>query len=248
MKISVSSRPAEELMPLHELYRQEANCQLVKYSFWSRGFLDTYLIEIDGKVAGHGAVANRYDDDKILEFHTLPEHRRHALRMFHALIDRSKATHILAQSNVPLMLRMLHEFATELTAETVLFADAWATQLPSPQGTAFRQRKESAELPLFPHHVEPEGDWLLETNGAIVATGGFLTHYNPPYADLYMEVIESHRLQGFGSYLIQELKKACYAAGKLPAARCDIRDRASRCCLEKAGMLTCGHLVTGRLR
>jgi GNAT superfamily N-acetyltransferase len=146
------------------------------------------------------------------------------------------------------MLRMLHEFATEIAAETVLFADAWPTQLPCPQGTVFRQRKDTAELPIFPHHVEPEGDWLLENDGAVIATGGFLTHYNPPYGDLYMEVLDSQRQRGFGSYLIQELKKVCYAAGKVPAARCGIDNQASRRTLEKAGMLACGHLLTGRLR
>ena len=33
-----------------------------------------------------------------------------------------------------------------------------------------------------------EGDWVLVREGEVVATGGFLTHYNEPFADLYMAV------------------------------------------------------------
>ena len=65
------------------------------------------------------------------------------------------------------------------------------------------------------------GDCLLEVDGAIVATGGILTHYNPPYGDIYMEVDEPIRRRGYGSYLVQEVKRACYEMGKVPAARCN---------------------------
>jgi hypothetical protein len=34
--------------------------------------------------------------------------------------------------------------------------------------------------------VEPVGEWLIEDEGFIVATGGIAQHYNPPYGDLYM--------------------------------------------------------------
>jgi hypothetical protein len=36
-------------------------------------------------------------------------------------------------------------------------------------------------------------------DGAIVATAGALTHYNAPYADLYMEVEPHARRRGFGA-------------------------------------------------
>ena len=81
----------------------------------------------------------------------------------------------------------------------------------------------------------------------VVATGGFLTHYNPPYADIYMEVDEAHRRRGYGSYLIQELKRVCYETGRIPAARCDVSNAGSRSTLEKAGLLPCARLLTGVL-
>ena len=67
----------------------------------------------------------------------------------------------------------------------------------------------------------------------IVATGGILTHYNPPYGDLYMEVDPAHRRQGLGSFLIQELKRTAYATGRVPAARCNVANTASRATLQR---------------
>ena len=95
--------------------------------------------------------------------------------------------------------------------------------------------------------MEPVGEWLIEHDGAIVATGGIATHYNPPYGDLYMEVDEPYRRRGYGSYLIQELKRACYEMGRVPAARCNVSNAASRATLQKAGLLPCARMLSGVL-
>jgi GNAT superfamily N-acetyltransferase len=248
MEIEVKRRTTEELIGRHALYRAEANCQLIRDSFWARGFLDAWEIEIDGRFAGYGAVANRYDKGRVIEFYALLEYRRHAVTMFQQLLAASEATHVEAQTNVPLMLLMLHDCATGIRAEKVLFADAYTTQLTCPEGGIFRHKREAEERPIFEHHHEPEGDWVIEAGGAIVATGGFLTHYNPPYGDIYMEVIESRRGRGFGSFLIQELKRVCYENGRRPAARCDVANAGSRKTLEKAGLLACGHLLVGEVK
>ena len=34
---------------------------------------------------------------------------------------------------------------------------------------------------------------------------------------------QRYRQQGFGSYLVQEIKRPCYEMGKIPAARCGAR-------------------------
>ena len=107
------------------------------------------------------------------------------------------------------------------------------------------QRKRVSSI--FPHAYEPVGEWVIESDGTIVATGGFLTHYNPPYADIFMEVTEAARRQGIGSYLLQELKRVCYEAGMRPAARCNPDNLASRRTLEKAGFLPCGRLLVGEV-
>jgi len=98
---------------------------------------------------------------------------------------------------------------------------------------------------IFGHTSEPVGDYVVELKGEIVASGGFLLHYNPPFADLYMEVREDRRRRGIGSFLLQEVKRECYLAGRVPAARTGIRNVASRATLSKAGLRVCGFMLLG---
>jgi len=248
MDIHIERRDWPELFAQHELYRAEANCQLIRDSHWARGFLNCYAIEVDGKRAGHAAIAERYDKGRVLEFYTFPDFRGMATRMFAEFLRASEPTHIEAQSNVRLMLDMLKEFADEIVEERFLFADGQRTQLNCPANGIFRRLKALGELPLFNQGTEPPGDWVIEAGGKIVATGGYLTHYNPPYADLYMEVDESQRRKGFGSYLIQELKRVCGENGYRPAARCNYENFASRKTLERGGMRVCGQVLVGAIK
>src|SRR5438445_13732836 len=83
------------------------------------------------------------------------------------------------------------------------------------------------------------GGYTLSHNSEIVATGGFMLNYNMPYADIYMEVKEHVRKQGYGSLMVQELKKEIYLRRRVPAARCNIRNQASKATLLKAGFFIC---------
>ena len=159
--------------------------------------------------------------------------------MFRVLLDASGATELEAQTNMPLMLTMLEAFATEVRDEKLLFADGPATELSIP-GAVFRGRK--------PDDEGPGGEWVVVVDGTVVGGGGILKHYNPPYGDLYMEVLESARRRGVGSFLIQEMRRACREAGRVPAARCDTTNEPSRRTLERGGMVPCGRLVAGRVR
>lgn len=246
MDIQVCRTEYKEVEALRGLYRQEANCQIIHDSILSRGMADPYLIFADGRIAGYGAVRNKHDVGRLMEFYTLPALRSMAQRMFRELLDVSQATSIEAQTNIPWMLTMLYDCATEITVENILFYDAFTTNLACPTGL-FRRSTPQDAASLFPHRDEPIGDWVVEANGKVVATGGFLCHYNPPYGDIYMEVEESQRRQGFGSYLVQELKKVCYEAGKKPAARCNPANLGSRSTLQKAGLLPCGRLLSGKV-
>jgi GNAT superfamily N-acetyltransferase len=243
MKIQADRAEYADVQKLRELYRQELNCQIIRDSFLARGLADPYLIQVDGRIAGYGAISNKYDKGRIVEFHTLPHVRSAALQMFRELLAASKATHVEAQTNAPLMMLMLIDCATNVTAEKVLFRDAFITNLASPGGQ-FRPATPQD----FRDQPEPGGDWVIELDGKLVAWGGFLTHYNPPYGDLYMEVAQPTRQQGFGSFLLQEVKKKCYEAGLKPAARCNADNAGSRRTLEKAGMLPCGHLLFGEVK
>ena len=122
--------------------------------------------------------------------------------------------------------------------ENLLFEDGPETFLTCPDAK-FRARREG--------DAGPDGEWVVERGGDVIAAGGVLGHYNPPFADLYMAVEPRVRGDGVGSYLVQELRAACKESGAIPAARCDPGNTASRRTLVRGGMLECGRLVAGAL-
>lgn len=232
--------------PLRGLYRQEMNCQIIHDSLLERGLADSYLLLADGRVAGYGAVRNAYGAGQMTEFYTLPAFRAAALPLCRELLEAGGVTGIEAQTNIPPMLQALLDCAQNFICEAVLFADAGTTFLPCPGGTLRRVGPGEAER-VFPHRHEPVGEWMIEADGRAVATGGTLFHYNPPYGDLHMEVAEAERRRGYGSYLVQELKRICYETGRKPTARCSADNTASRATLQRAGFLPCGHLLVGAI-
>lgn len=244
MEIQVRSADYPAVEPMRELYRQEANCEIVHDSFIRRGFADPYQILVDGRLAGYGAVGTEHPKGQLTEFYTLPSMRSLALPMYRELLAFSGATRVEAQTNMPLMLLMLLDCARDITVETVLCDDAFTTHLLCPDGI-FRPITPEEKPLIYKHYDEPVGDWGIEVNGEIVATGGYFCHYNPPYCDIYMEVSEPARRRGFGSFLVQEVKRVCYEAGKKPAARTGTTNIASRNTLQKAGLLVCGHIISG---
>lgn len=244
MTIQIMRVEHEDVKAMRELYRHEAHCQIIHYSFIGRKLADPYLILIDGHRAGYAAIGNIYPAQRVIEFYTLPNSRAFALPMFQELLTVTGATEIEAQSNMPLALLMLYDCATNIRTESILFEDAFTSALTSPN-TTFREATAGDDFTHFPEPYHEHDGWLLEVDGAIVAVGDYLEHYNPPYGDIYMEVIESERRRGYGSYLVQELKRLAYEMGKKPAARCGRDNFASRQTLQKAGLLPCGRLLAG---
>ncbi len=240
MPIQVERVEYKEVEAMRDLYRQEANCQIICDSLLRRGLADPYLILADGRRAGYGGVRNKYDPGRLMEFYTLPHIRSRAQSLFRELLAVSEAIEMEAQTNMPLMVTMLFDCTTDIAAESVLFADADITDLPSPNAV-FRRAKPEDQGP------DPDAEWGLEVEGTMVASGGFLCHYNPPYGDVYMSVAESTRQKGYGSYLVQEIKRVCYEAGRKPAARCNPTNLASRKTLQKAGFLPCGRMLVGKI-
>jgi GNAT superfamily N-acetyltransferase len=210
-------------------------CQIVHDSFLRRGFCDAYTLALDGEVIGYLLIDNKFYPGTVDEFFVMPQARGSALALFRLLLDVSQATRIRAQTNDLLLLLMLYDCATDITVENVLFADGLTSSLACPGGVLERKPGDGEE-------------WQIVANGRPVAEGGLLFHYNPPYADIFMEVQEGHRRRGYGSYLVQELKRIAYALGKIPAARCNADNTASRQTLERAGMLPCGRILRGDVR
>jgi len=246
--VNIASLPValEEIIPLRELYRQEMNCQIVHDSLHARGFTEMHLLRMDGRVAGYGAlIRNRAGyKDVVKEFYVLPAFRVQALPLFRHFLGASQARRVEAQTNDRLLMLLLFDCATKIKSETILFHDAFTTSLCVP-GITYRKADASDPTRMFPHAVEPVGDWVIEAAGKIAATGGILFHYNLPYGDIYMEVADPFRRRGFGSYLVQELKRTCYEMGRVPAARCPVSNAPSRATLQKAGFLPCARIISG---
>jgi GNAT superfamily N-acetyltransferase len=247
MAFSAVRVPLAAILPLRELFLQEANFQVRYNARHERGWTDSYLLKVDEAEVGYGSVHGQEikDRDTIFEFYLIPAYRKHASALFRELLAVSRVAYLECQTNDALMSAMLYEFATNISADVVLFADHAATGRRIP-GAEVRPAREGDKM--FEHSNEPEGDYVLETGGEIVATGGFLRHYNMPFADLYMEVRPDSRNKGYGALLLQEVKIACYLAGRVPAARCNIANPASRATLIKAGMRVCGFMLKGDRR
>jgi GNAT superfamily N-acetyltransferase len=232
---------------MRDEYRREMNCQIVHDSYHQRGFTDSYAFTAGADVIGYASLAG--DDGKrdvIKEFYVRAPWRDLSTAFFRRLVEHSKAVLAEAQTNDPFLWPIVRSEAAELTSDTILFADALTTSLAAGPGVlrrlSWRDRRK-----VFPHVVEPVGDWGVDVDGEVVATGGLLFHYNKPYGDIYMEVASPHRRRGFGSFLVQELKRIAYDGGHVPAARCNTDNLPSQRALHRAGMHPCGQIMRGRL-
>lgn len=245
---AISAVRVEAILALREEYRREMNCQIVHDSWHARGFTQSYLFTLAERHVGYGSVGGSQQEPKttVKEFFVLPQYRELAAPLFRRLVAQSGARTVEAQTNDALLSGMLKEYAIEASSDTILFSDAGDTHLGAP-GVELRRIRLIDRLRMFRHTSEPIGDWGLELDSRIVATGGLFFHYNPPYGDIYMEVAAPFRRRGYGSYLVQELKRICREGGHLPAARCNKANAASRLTLQRAGMIPCGSIVTGRL-
>ena len=238
-----------EILPLRVLFLQEFNRQFINNAFHERGWSDSYLLTLDGVTAGYGASQGHgpfwheiKDRDTIFEFYVVPPFRKYSSALFRELIAASDAKYIECQSNDLPLSAMLYEFSASVHSETVLFEDHVVTGHVFP-GAAVRH---GAQENWMYKPSEKAGEYVLEISGEVVAAAGFLLHYNKPFADLWMEVREDHRLQGLGSFALQEVKKECYLAGRVPAARCNIKNPGSRATLIRAGMRVCGFMLIGQ--
>jgi GNAT superfamily N-acetyltransferase len=244
MEIKVTRTGLKAIRDLRILFLQESNFQFIYNKCHEYGWADTWLFNIDGEKAGYGAVwgaEKREDRDAIFEFYLIEPFRNSANRLFEEFCTLSGATLIECQSNDKLLCSMLYEYAQNINAEAVLFEDHFQTDLTVP-GAIFSREKSAVT-----NGREADG-YFLKMNGKIVATGGFMLNYNKPYADIYMEVKEPFRRKGLGSLLIQELKKEIYLMGRVPAARCNVGNKASKASLLKAGFTVCGARLKGVIK
>ena len=248
MPITVIKTTLKEILYLRALFLQENNVQIRYNACHERGWSDNYIITYHGNVIGYGSIkGNEHinDRDTVFEFYIIPPFRNLASTAFVAFLHSSNVSLIECQSNDLLLTSLLYEYGCNLNSNVILFEEGFTSNLKADE-TQFRKRNESDTT--FEHKAEPAGEYVLELNNEIVATGGFLLHYNFPFADLYMEVKDDHRTKGFGSFLIQEIKTQCYLAGRVPAARTSMDNIASRATLMKAGLKIAGYMLLGEIK
>lgn len=242
MEWNIIKTNREDINDLRKLFLQENRFQFIYDKCHYYGWSDDYVFKNGEVKVGYGCVwgtDNREARDSIFEFYVLQQYRHFSGEIFAAFCILSGATLIESQSNDRLLTSMLFEYARNINAEAILFEDCAETQLSMP-GAVLHNLAEK-DVPGHEHNYE------LRHNGDIVATGGLMLNYNFPYADIYMEVQEPFRGKGYGSFIVQELKKAAYQLGKVPAARCNVNNQISKATLLKAGFAVCGYRLKGNI-
>jgi len=244
MQIQIVKAGSEDIKDFRKLFLHENIFQFVCDKCHYYGWADTYIFFHNNIQIGYGAVwgtDKREERDTIFEYYVLPPYRKYNSSIFHQFISASGTSLIECQSNDRLLSSMLYEFAKNINAEAILFEEHIQTNLQI-AGVQFGRKATDDNNPV---HF---GGYHLMQNGELAAEGGFLTNYNFPYADIYMDVKENCRQQGLGSLIVQELKKEIYRIGRVPAARCGISNNASKATLIKAGLRPCGFRLKGEIK
>lgn len=248
--VAATPATADDVLALREQYRQEMNCQVVHDSIHRRaGWTTTYLLTVDGVAAGFGSMVFGgpwTDKPTIFELFVQPAYRSRAFDLFEALVAASQAPFMLVQSNDHLQSVILHTYARDIQSQAIVFQDRLTTALPS-MGAVMHCLMPEGQIRQCIDARQGGPEWRLALNGETVGTGGILFHYNRPYGDIYMDVEESYRRRGFGSYLVQELKRAAYNLGAIPGARTNPTNVASRKTLQKAGLVPYASILSGTL-
>jgi GNAT superfamily N-acetyltransferase len=240
----------EEIAPWRDMYRHEMNCQIIHDDIHARkGWSEEYALRVGEAVVGYGSVAVAgpwKEKPTIYEFFVAQNFRNCAFELFEIFWRESGAKFMEVQSNSTLLFVMLHTFATNVVTESILFRDEMKTELVV-AGAKFRKVEKADVAAIEEHKLDDSAEWGIEVEGKLVAAGDILYHYNRPYGDIYMKVAEPFRQRGFGSLLVQELKRVCYEGGSIPGARCNPTNVASRKTLQRAGFVPFGHILDGVL-
>ena len=241
MKTEVIKVALNEIEQLRNLFLEENNFQFIHNKCHTYGWADTYRFRLDDTVIGYGAIwgqSKREDRDTVFEFYIIQPYRKFAGIFFKELCRVSGAAFIECQSNDPLLSSMLFEHAQHINAEAILFADDFQTDFTL-EDVIFEKK-----IPEANGHPDDRA-YILKQDDEVIASGGLMLNYNLPFADVYYEVNEQYRNKGMGSFMVQELKKGAYQMGRVPAARCNIKNAISKATLLKAGFKVCGYILKG---
>ncbi len=234
MRIVAQHCSASDVVGMRELYQHECRCQVIAYSMLPRGLADSWSIVVGGTMVGYAGIWNKHYPGRVSEFYVIPAYRSLQDELFQAFLLTATPIEIGAQTNIPHMATLLYDYCDSISQKNVHF------QYDNHPGLAL----SGATLQICD---DSANEWLLQREEQIMAKGGILHHYNAPYSDLYMEVFPQFRRLGAGSYLVQELAARCWQLGRIPCARCNVDNSASRRTLRRAGLRCCGYNLAGKI-
>ncbi|HTF20753.1 MAG TPA: hypothetical protein VK658_21920 [Chryseolinea sp.] len=240
--INVSRCKQDDIQGLRTLFLNEMKAQFIHDKCHLYGWSDDYLFRVDGISVGYGCIwgiDRRQDRDTIFEFFILPGYRHHQRLFMQELIRVSGVTNLECQTNDPNTSKVFFENATCIEVQSILFNDSFSTHWSIP-GLKLENKTSAQEL-------SRELKLELTMQDDIVGSGGLMLNYNLPFADVYVDVPELHRRQGYGSFIVQEAKRMAYAMGRVPAARCRVSNIISKGMLSRAGFRPCGYWLLGKV-
>jgi RimJ/RimL family protein N-acetyltransferase len=243
MNIEILKTALENILSMRIQFLHENKFQFIHHKCHMYGWADTYLFLVDGVQAGYGSVwgaKDRKDRDCIFEFYLIKPYRALAGKIYSQFYSLPGIRFLEAQTNDLLLSTLFLQHAKNIQPEAILFEDEFVPRFTI-DGAFFRKATEADRAKLG----KDDSEYIVEYNGEIAATGGLLLNYNMPYADVYMATNEKHRGKGFGTFMVQELKRTAYLMGRVPAARCNIQNEVSKATLLKAGFEICGVLMHG---
>ena len=249
--ITVHEVQPHDIAAMREAYNAEMNCQVVHDSIHRRaGWTREFGILDGGRMVAYASVAVGgpwSDKPTFYEFYATPARRSRAYALFDAFLSAARPPAFEVQSSDVITTTLALTFARDVTTDRVIFRDGSTTTQQVP-GATLQCVTTSADIQSAIAARQGGGEWLLELDGTVIGRGGILFHYNVPYGDVHMHIDESFRRRGYGSYLVQELKRLCYELGAIPAARCNPANTASIWTLQRAGMLPSGLILAGAFR
>lgn len=222
-------------------FLDEVNIQFVLDKCYRYGWADAYALYINQEVVGYGSVwgkDKREDRDTLFEFYLAPLHREKAEVCFVKLCSVSNVSFLECQTNDKFLYPLFKKYAFNVKTDAILFADHHTTHFQIPD--VYLQKRESPN--------PDDCQYVLLRNTEEVGEGGFMLNYNFPYADIYYGIHEQHRRTGLGTYIVQELKAEIYKQNRVPSARCNPSNAASKATMLKAGMIVCGERLAGEIK
>lgn len=209
------------------------------------GWTVCYALEIDHQPAGYGLIALGgpwQARPTVVEFYLAVPFRHAAFTVFEQFLAATEARHFEVQSNHTLLAAMLHTFGRNLTREKILFEDSTVSSLPA-QGATLRPLTSDSEIQHAIAERTGRAEFALAAHGEELGRGELYFHYNAPFCDVAIHIAEPHRRRGFGSLLVQELKRHARALGAVPVARCDVANLGSQGALRRAGFIPRGYIL-----